>query len=1236
MRNLKKFLALVLAVMMAASLMVTANAAITTDPAMTDSDKVTEEFKEAVAVLNGLKIITGYEDGSFQPQKDISRQETTALVYRLHSGDVKDDKKDLYSTADNIKQFTDVNREGAQKWSAGYIGYCANQGIIKGVSDTRFAPTSKVTGYQVLAMVLRAIGYGQNKEYEGSGWQTRVATTATQLQLLRNINDTNYSATLSAPATRELVAEIIFQAALQPTVTYTPGLGYVPTGSALGGLVGGAYGSLSEKNFNLRISGWETVGKWGRPGYRWMNGTKTVATITYEPVKTYTDVQRECDVAHDLGIEASKDFHLFVNGKTELTNAYRITATDTVTKVGGNGRLTEIFTGYSRPWNVTDDGRVVAGGSNGPDTVVMMDTMLAKVVSTTEAVLDKAGHVITPAKMTVNVYGTNHNYNTPTQRTISKSATDASNWDYSRGSVILLNAYTDHTARAGQIDKEKAAYETDEPVATLKQGENLFIIDPPKSVTGKQTLVYWNEDKHQVAGEDKTDALTLDLDAAGTNINTTYVWYFDQYGYLIGIDEVANQRYGVITSVYASFGQGETSTDGNAKAIATVLYADGTTGTEEIDYFMSSTNTGVTRQTTISTQMHDGSVSGKTASSESQIWPVYDMGTNKPMKEELLSAALPNTTLKPALTASANQGVVYMSPIASLNSNSAKDGDANNLLGILNNNLFKFVKTGEDKTMAIEVAGGDTTYTGPSQNTGRYADHWAAVTDTTNGGRLYKNLAYLALDSTSNANTSIAAWLDNETQIIFRDEATGKITVYKGVSALPGDIVIPKADKTGKDACNANEIDWADTDGDGRAEVMYLTGTIDGQVTYGLFYYNGGASNWNGTTGTAAGWLNGVQTTLTFDDLEMLNLIRNARTADGKEGYDAHLFAVKQFNGVVVDVMGRDDTTQSPNLLMDHKAVGDMYDGSVAGHYNVPTETITIFQTNIKPAAGAGAAGDKFEYGADEPKWGNPYNATTEAVYYKDSKDGAQDLTYVPNAIGGRVEVRNKGTASTAAADATYFVNPNTKIFGIGSGVTEGTAALAYLNEYDLNDVTIVYQAGGSILEIYVAIDPDNTPSNRPGGNTENTMAPSGPNVVPLKGTDFASETALNAFLKSAAALKNHVYYCKDLKWSANPTDESSTADQLLYFPFTATANSNTISLNVWDKYNNIMWSETPTSTSLNANDHARFVINFKDNTKVATDGSVAVAKVFPAGDYTFTIVDNAGVILSQGSFTIS
>ncbi len=1229
MRNLKKFLALVLALMMTFSLMVTANAAINTSAAVTDKDSVTEEFKEAVAVLNGLGIITGYQTGDnefeFRPSNPISRQETTALIYRLHSGDVKDTKNDLYSTADNIKQFTDVKADGAQKWSAGYIGYCANQGIIKGVSDTRFAPASKVTGYQVLAMVLRAIGYGQNKEYEGSGWQTRVATTATQLGLLKNVTNTNYSTTLNSPATRELVAEIIFQAALQPTVTYTVGFGYIPTGT---GLAGGTHGSLSTKNFNLRISGWEAVDEWGRPGYRWTDGSKTVATISYEYTKQYTDVQRECDVAHDLGIEASKDFHLFVNGKTELTNAYRITATDTVTKVGGNGRLTEIFTGYSRPWNLTSDGSVVAGSSTGPNIVVMMDTMLAKVVSTTEAVLDKAGHVITPAKMTVNVYGTNHNYNTPTQRTISKSATDASNWDYSRGSVILLNAYTDHTARSGQIDKEKAAYETDEPVKTLKQDENLFIIDPPKSVTGKQTLVYWNEDKHQVAGEDKTDALTLDLDAAGTNINTTYVWYFDQYGYLIGIDEVANQRYGVITSVYASFGQGESSTDGNAKAIATVLYADGTTGTEEIDYFLVHGNgTTIGKRDTISTAMKDNA---SPSTADFQLWPVYDMATNKPMAEEALSSALAGVTLKPVL--GTQQGVIHMSPVASLNTNSAKNTTNNNKHGILNNNLFKFVKSTNDTTVAIEVAGGGTAYTGASANNGTYADHWAAETVNA-AGRLYKNLAYLNLDGTS-SSTKIAAWLDNETQIIFRDETTKKITVYKGVSALPGDIVIPLTDAN---SINANEIDWADTDGDGRAEVMYLTGTIDGQVTYGLFYYNGGASSWNGTTGTAAGWLNGVQTTLTFDDLDMLNQIRNAsvRTTNGSEPYAAHLFAVKQFNGVVVDVLVRHNaknasattdttlTNWTANLLANwNNVVTDQFANKTA-------ESLDTFGTKIY-ASGLNAAGTAhnaadFEYGETEPKWGNPYSANTTAIYYKDANSGetgTTNLTYVPQAVGGRVEVRNAGTAADDPANTTYYINPNTKIFGIGSGVTEGTPALAYLNKYDLNDVTIVYQAGGSILEIYVAIDPDITPSDRPGGNTEIKFAPSG--VTSL--SNLASTTAgadVDTMIKSLG--KNKAVYSPNAKGTAVV---NSDPKDVLYFPFYATAGGN-VTLTIY-KNGDVVLQETETATATNAH---YFVENFNGGPNHA---NVNLLQAFTSGTYDFVITTADNTELSSGSFTLA
>ena len=65
MRNLKKFLALVLAMMMTLSLMVTVNA----KESYPDLDKADEAFVEAIDVLSGVGVIRGDETGNYNPRR---------------------------------------------------------------------------------------------------------------------------------------------------------------------------------------------------------------------------------------------------------------------------------------------------------------------------------------------------------------------------------------------------------------------------------------------------------------------------------------------------------------------------------------------------------------------------------------------------------------------------------------------------------------------------------------------------------------------------------------------------------------------------------------------------------------------------------------------------------------------------------------------------------------------------------------------------------------------------------------------------------------------------------------------------------------------------------------------------------------------------------------------------------------------------------------------------------------
>ena len=374
---MKKLLAMVLALVMTLSLAVSANA-------FKDDKSISDDYAESVAVLNGMGVFKGYEDGSFQPKGNITRAEVSAIVYRVYTQDVKDAKASMYAT---YNKFSDMAGAG---WAQGYIGYCANAELVKGYPDGTFKPSGKVTGYEVLAMILRAVGYDKNGEFSGADWALHVAQTAQQAGVLKNVKGID----LNAPATRELVAELLFRAiAESSTVTYTPAFGYVTDK-----VLGNAAPTLGYKNFKL--VGKDSADKWGRPATKWTYNVGDKETLVNDkPVVSYTTKVAECDIAKDLGISSAKKIEkAYIDGQqpgitSELvsTNKYgTINPLATTSYVGAQGRLTEVY-------DMDSDGY----------RIVEINTYLAKVDKVTAAKTDRNGHT-TDATVDLTVYNGTH------------------------------------------------------------------------------------------------------------------------------------------------------------------------------------------------------------------------------------------------------------------------------------------------------------------------------------------------------------------------------------------------------------------------------------------------------------------------------------------------------------------------------------------------------------------------------------------------------------------------------------------------------------------------------------------------------------------------------------------------------------------------------------------------------------------------------------------------------------
>ena len=538
---MKKLLAMVLALVMTLSLAVSANAAFE------DAKDINATYAEAVDVLAGMKVFQGYDNGkTFKPQGDITRAEVAAIVYRIYTADVKDSYVKNYET---YNKFSDMAGAG---WAKGYIGYCANAALVKGYPNGTFLPSGKVTGYEVLAMILRAVGYDKNNEFTGADWALHVAQIAEQNKILKNVKGID----LSAPASRELVAELLFQAIQVPTVTYTAAFGYQDvslTADKKTDKLVKANSSLGYKNFKLASD--DDADAWGRPTTVWFkdadkdlkyDDSETVyATIVATPDASFNVATSQCDICEALGEKKeAKVVEAYKNGKADKTLLETYKASATKAMVGAQGEQIEFYQ-----------------NADGDYRLVVIDTYLAKVLDVVTEKTDSKSHITRDAYLVLGVFDTATN----TEKTYTKQYVKGN--DYAEDDYVLVNV------------NENTAKNVDIILATNEKASSKALVEvvgKAESFDGAQSKIYTKAYKHTIGDKDYMDAYRFYLNEAEDDGSVKYTWFLDQFGNLIGSIAIDNTNYAVLKDICWT----GTKT---GYAEATLVYMDGTEETVKVN-----------------------------------------------------------------------------------------------------------------------------------------------------------------------------------------------------------------------------------------------------------------------------------------------------------------------------------------------------------------------------------------------------------------------------------------------------------------------------------------------------------------------------------------------------------------------------------------------------------------------------------------------------------------------------
>ena len=530
---MKKLLALVLALVMSMSLVTISNAAFK------DADKI--DYKEAVDVMNAVGVFVGDEKGNFNAKENLTREQAAKIIAYLELGSKAADALPGGAT------FTDV---ASTRWSAGFVGYCAQAGVVNGVGNSKFDPAGQLTALQFGKMLLVELGYDAKAEgMVGTDWAINTSKLMAGTKLMDGI-----SGSVNQVLTREKAAQMCLNALEAPMVTYdTKGSTIIVDGTKInfGASVAKYETSTVAKDQNIskeKLTSGEytvelgeklykdlkknsTTDAFERPATEWMLKAKSIGTYADAADLSYTATVEIGTIYSDLGLSKGIDdskVTYYEDGRNLSSSWTQDIVKGSKVEKGGNGTLLEVY--------YNDDAESL--------TVIAINTYVGKITASYKASTTKDAYVTFTAKT-----GAGSSYETDDS--------------YSKDDIVL---YT-YSGKAGDAGVKSMA------LAEKVTGKmNGFTAE--KNVTVDGTTY-----KKSANGTSITPGMN-------TSVGKDVTVYLDQYGYAAFVDADDTLQYAVILA----YEKGSRLESARAK----LLFTDGTTKKVDVKALKKNDGTTVT------------------------------------------------------------------------------------------------------------------------------------------------------------------------------------------------------------------------------------------------------------------------------------------------------------------------------------------------------------------------------------------------------------------------------------------------------------------------------------------------------------------------------------------------------------------------------------------------------------------------------------------------------------------